>query len=77
MANENGFLRLHEVLELIPVGRSTWWEGVKSGRYPSGVKISRRVTAWSATSIRQLIAELEEQHELVDGRGRELDEKHG
>jgi hypothetical protein len=31
--NDEGLLRLPEILRLIPVGKSTWWAGVKSGRY--------------------------------------------
>ncbi|WP_372834831.1 helix-turn-helix transcriptional regulator [Pontibacterium sp.] len=55
---EIGFLRLSQVLELIPVGKSTWWDGVKSGRYPKGVKISARTTAWRVEDIRLLVEEL-------------------
>lgn len=62
----SGFLRLQQVLELIPVGRSTWWSGVKSGRYPPGIKIGPRVTAWPVSSIRKLIAELEGQAHTAD-----------
>jgi predicted DNA-binding transcriptional regulator AlpA len=32
--NAQGFLRLPEVLKLIPVSKATWWAGVKTGRYP-------------------------------------------
>lgn len=27
-----GYMRLHQVLKLIPVSKSTWWAGCKSGR---------------------------------------------
>ncbi|WP_369384952.1 helix-turn-helix transcriptional regulator [Methylobacillus glycogenes] len=50
-----GFLRLHQVLEYYPVSRSTWWAGVKSGRYPQSVKLGPRMTAWKAEDIRALI----------------------
>ena len=40
---------------IIPVGKSTWWNGVRSGRYPPGVKISSRCTAWRVEDIRKLI----------------------
>lgn len=53
-----GYLRLPEVLKLIPVGRTTWWNGVREGRYPPGIKLSPRTTAWSAEAIRALITEL-------------------
>jgi len=52
---EVGYLRLHQVLAVFPVSRSTWWAGVKSGRYPQPVKLGARCTAWDAASIRALI----------------------
>ena len=52
---ETGFMRLSEVLKLYPVGKSTWWEGCKSGRFPKPVKLSERVTAWRVEDIRALI----------------------
>jgi len=60
-----GFLRLPHIIgnpkarppipPLIPVSKSTWWAGVKSGRYPAPVKLGPRVTAWPVESIRALI----------------------
>ena len=58
---EIGFVRLSEVLTVIPVGKTCWWEGVKSGRFPKPVKLSRRCTAWRAEDIRTLIKTLSEQ----------------
>ena len=55
---EMGFLRLAQVLEVIPVGKSSWWAGVKSGRYPKAVKLSPRCTAWKAEDIQELIRNL-------------------
>lgn len=55
---ETGFVRLPEILAVFPVGKTTWWEGVKSGRYPKGVKLSERVTAWRAEDIRALIEQI-------------------
>lgn len=52
---EYRFLRLPEVLELIPVSKSTWWAGIKSGRFPEGIKLMPRVTVWRAEDIRELI----------------------
>lgn len=52
---ETGFLRLPQVLGVFPVSRSTWWAGVREGRYPQGVKLSRYTTAWRAEDIRDLI----------------------
>lgn len=55
---ETGFLRLPQVLELIPVGRASWWAGIKDGRYPKPVKRAPRTTAWKAEDIRALIKRL-------------------
>jgi len=40
----------------LPVGKSTWWAGVKSGRYPKPVKLGPKTTAWSVDDINDLIA---------------------
>jgi prophage regulatory protein len=50
-----GYVRLDVILRTIPVGRSTWWAGVKSGRFPTGVKIGPRMTAWRVGDIRALM----------------------
>ena len=55
---EDGFLRLTQILLLIPIGKSTWWAGVKSGRFPAAVKIGPRTTAWRISDIENLIAEI-------------------
>lgn len=51
------FLRLPDVLALIPVKKSTWWAGVKSGRYPPAVKLGPGVTVWRTTDIEALVAD--------------------
>jgi len=53
--SEQGFLRLPQVLAIYPVSRSAWWAGIAAGRYPAGVKLSPRTTAWRASDIRDLI----------------------
>lgn len=50
-----GYLRLPDVLYYFPVSKSTWWAGVKSGKYPAGRKLSDRCTAWRVEDIRALI----------------------
>jgi predicted DNA-binding transcriptional regulator AlpA len=52
---QTGYLRLRSVLNFFPVGKSTWWAGVKSGRFPQAVKRGPRITAWRAEDIRALI----------------------
>ena len=53
---EKGFVRLPQILAIFPVSRSSFWAGVKSGKYPQPVKLSVRCTAWRAEDIHALIA---------------------
>lgn len=54
--SEPAFLRLPQVLAIIPVGKSTWWAGVRSGRYPAPSRaLGARITAWRIEDIRTLI----------------------
>ena len=62
---ETGFLRLRNIIgdpkaeppipPIIPIKKTAWWAGVKSGRYPQPVKLSPRVTCWRVEDIRRLI----------------------
>jgi predicted DNA-binding transcriptional regulator AlpA len=54
-----GFLRIRQVLAPegpLPISRSSWWAGVKSGRFPQPVKLGPRTTAWRVEDILALIA---------------------
>lgn len=55
---QTGFVRLPQILLHIPVSRSTWWAGVKSGKYPQPIKLGENTTAWKAEDIHALIARL-------------------
>lgn len=63
-----GYLRLPDIVGtpakgdqpaipgIIPVSRSTWWAGVRSGRYPPPTRaLGDRITAWDVADIRKLI----------------------
>lgn len=39
---------------IIPVSRSTWWDGVKMGRFPAPIKLGPRITAWRESEIQEL-----------------------
>ena len=62
---ETGFLRLPQIIgdpkaeppipPIIPVKKSCWWAGVRSGRFPKPVKLGR-CTMWRVEDIRALIA---------------------
>lgn len=63
---ETGFLRLPQIIgnsnaeppipPIIPVKKSAWWAGCKSGRYPAPIKLSPRVTVWRVEDIRAFLA---------------------
>jgi hypothetical protein len=63
---ETGYVRLPQIIgnrkanppipPIIPVSKSTWWNGVKTGRYPQSVKtLGPRITVWRVEDIRALI----------------------
>jgi predicted DNA-binding transcriptional regulator AlpA len=51
---EEGFVRLEQVLEVIPVSKSTWFRGIQSGRFPKPVKLGARASAWRVNEIRAI-----------------------
>jgi predicted DNA-binding transcriptional regulator AlpA len=55
---ENSLLRISQVLELIPISRSAWWQGCKSGKYPKPVKIGPRTSAWRYGDIAALLKKI-------------------
>ena len=65
---ETGLVRLSQILgnpkadppipAIIPVGKSSWWEGVKSGRYPKPIKLGPRTTCWKVDDIRALCGQM-------------------
>ena len=65
---ETGYLRLAQIVgkratksspaipAIIPVSKSTWWAGVRTGRYPKPTRaLGARITAWNVADIRALI----------------------
>lgn len=67
---QTGFLRLTQIIgnpkavppiqPLIPISKTVWWAGCKTGRFPKPVKLSARTTAWRASDIAELIEKLSE-----------------
>lgn len=60
-----GFLRLPQIIgnknatppvpAIIPVSKTSWWNGVRSGKYPKSYKLGDRTTVWKVEDIRALI----------------------
>lgn len=76
---ETGYIRLSQIVgdpkaeppipAVIPVSKSTWWQGVKTGRFPRPVKLGPRITAWRVDDIRALIERIDELG-TDEGKGR-------
>ena len=57
---ETGFLRIWQIIgnkktnipALIPIGRTSFLNGVKSGRYPKPIRLGKRTIAWRVEDIR-------------------------
>ena len=65
-----GFMRLPQIIGdpdatppivgVFPVSKSTWWRGIREGRYPSAVKLGPNSSGWHVEKIRALIQQVNE-----------------
>lgn len=53
-----GFMRLSQVLQLIPIAKTQWYEGLKEGRFPQPIKLGPRARAYRVEDITALIERL-------------------
>ncbi|HCU70112.1 MAG TPA: hypothetical protein DGF30_13060 [Desulfomicrobium sp.] len=51
-------LRLPQVLMVVNIPKSSWWRGVKEGRFPKPIKLGPRTSAWRASDLESLIDRL-------------------
>jgi|TARA_R100001510_G_scaffold51321_1_gene51055 predicted DNA-binding transcriptional regulator AlpA len=58
MYKSNELLKLNQVLELVPVSRSTWLRGIDDGLYPKPVKISPKLNVWRKEDIEHFLHNL-------------------
>lgn len=62
---ETGLLRLKQIIgdpraepplpPIIPVSRSTWYQGIKDGRFPRPINLGGRSSFWRVEDIRALL----------------------
>ena len=62
-----GFLRLPQILAIIPISKSAWWEGCRTGRFPKPVKLGPRTTVWRAEEIVAFIGSIGQMQESDEG----------
>ena len=55
---ETGFLRLADVLKLVPVCKTAWYNGVRSGDFPQPVALGKRARGYRVEDVRALIYRL-------------------
>ncbi len=55
LLHSEALLRLPQVLELVPISRSAWLAGVRSGKYPISIRISDNTVAWRVRDIVKLL----------------------
>jgi prophage regulatory protein len=54
---ERRLLRLKQIIpDKIPISKSSWWAGVKTGKYPKPMKLGERTTVWRESEIDAIIA---------------------
>ena len=58
---KTGLLRDKQIYPFFGIGRSTWWQWVRTGKAPAGIKLSSRTTVWRAEDIRALLDQLSSQ----------------
>jgi len=42
---------------IIPISKSSWWSGVKSGKYPQPVKLGPCTTCWRKSEVLALVTQ--------------------
>jgi prophage regulatory protein len=63
---ETGYVRLPQIIgdtkanppipAVIPISKSSWWNGIREGRYPKpSKKFGPRISAWDVRDIRALL----------------------
>jgi prophage regulatory protein len=51
-------LRLHEVLERLPCGKTTFYKGIDLGLFPAPVRLGKRTVAWRESEVEAAILNL-------------------
>lgn len=61
---ESGLVRIDQICgnpkadppipAILPICKASWWNGVRSGKYPAPIKLGPRTTCWRAEDIRRI-----------------------
>lgn len=64
-----GYLRIDQILgntrkgipALLPMCRSTWYAGIREGKYPKSINLTERTVVWRVEDILDLIEKIGKQ----------------
>ncbi|MCU1223620.1 MAG: AlpA family phage regulatory protein [Edaphobacter sp.] len=62
----DGFLRVRQILALIPVSKTQIYAWITSGILPPATKVSPKIAVWKVSTIRALIDRID-RGEVLDG----------
>lgn len=51
------WLRLKQVMQVVPVSKSTIWQWVKDGKFPAPTHLSKRCTVWNSEDVQKFMAD--------------------
>jgi len=55
---EDKLLRINQIIpDILPISKTSWWNGVKSGLYPQPVKLGPRTTAWRESDVMRIVSQ--------------------
>lgn len=54
------FYRLPDVLKLLGIKKTTWWQGIRDGRFPKGHILGKRSRIWTDVEIKELMQSVAE-----------------
>ncbi|MFI3218521.1 MAG: AlpA family phage regulatory protein [Methylococcales bacterium] len=49
---ETGYIRISQLVKIIPFSACTIWRKAKNGTFPKPVKLSEQITAWRVEDVR-------------------------
>ena len=52
---ESQLLRLPEVLKILRIGRTAFYEGIKLGIYPKPIRLGKRTAVWLYRELKEVI----------------------
>jgi len=51
----SGYIRLKPLLQLLPISKSSWYAGIKDGKFPAPSKLGPRTSAWRVSDIAEIL----------------------